>query len=131
MTFEITTILAKVAPTLLAQAIKMGVHSALNSTPISKAIEATHSEWADTEIEGVRDALSKWCQSHQFTELLEEIKKEGSNLDDGKLVSSFLKVSGFYCADGTTIVARQIIETFCQKLEEELFVSHEGISILA
>ena len=66
MSFEITGILAKVGPPLLIHISKVGIEKLFDHPPVSKAIDSTYERFVNTDIEGIRDALNRWCQSERF-----------------------------------------------------------------
>ena len=95
---------------------------------IRLAIDATADEF--TKMEGVRDDLRIWCDSDEFSNLFSKLREGRIAPQASNLVSSFVK-TGFYLQEQTDGVAENILDTFAQKLEDELYKSEFGMKILA
>ena len=117
-------LLLKLATTVGARVLK--------EEPMAKAIRLAIDATADefTQMEGVRDDLRTWCDSDEFSDLFSRLQEGRIAPQAGDLVSSFVK-TGFFVQDQTDSVAENILDTFAQKLEDELYKSEFGMKILA
>lgn len=130
MSFEIAVILKPVAFFCLEKLAEFGVEKISKNSPVSQAIKKTHDQFTKDDIEGVREALYKWCQSDSFSDILKAVQSGQGVVSDDDCVSSFLSISGFYYKDVTSFVARQILRVFGEELERHLLASEEGVPIL-
>jgi hypothetical protein len=117
-------LLLKLATTVGARVLK--------EEPMAKAIRLAIDATADefTQMEGVRDDLRTWCDSDEFSDLFSKLQEGRITPQAGDLVSSFVQ-TGFFLQDQTDSVAENILDTFAQKLEDELYKSEFGMKILA
>jgi tetratricopeptide (TPR) repeat protein len=125
----LVSLLFKIAPSLLATAAKAGFHSLLQQTPVVKAIEATCATF--TELEPLRQTLENWCRSDAFAQMLEQVKAGSRDISHDDVITSFIKIGGFYAGDKTRSLAEQVLYTFAVKLEEQLYGSDAGTYLLA
>src|SRR5262245_41313301 len=122
----LTPVIWKVAPSLLTAAAKHGIKKLLEASPVARAIESTAE--AFPHFENLSGALTSWSTSEKFLDLLQSLKAGERNLTDGVIVASFIEVGGFYVADQTEPSAREILTTFLEKIEEEIYGSPAGLS---
>jgi tetratricopeptide (TPR) repeat protein/predicted nucleic acid-binding protein len=119
----------KSAGWVLTETAKKAAKSLSADTPLDKAISSTGEVFP--AIGGVKQQLAKWCESSTFKELFEKIKQGDRHLTDEDIVMSFVEVSGFYCADDTKRLAREILEVFAHNLYENLYKSDSGLIVHA
>lgn len=109
---------------------KYGYKKLTEETSVSKAIAATQAAFPNLE---AGRALAVWCGSDDFERLVESHKAGERNLTDDAVVRSFVEVTDFYMEDvvETDSVARQVLTTFFEKLEAEIYNDLGGVSVLA
>jgi len=122
-------LLWKMAPSLLLKASGEGLKKLVEEPPVAKAITATGNDFPG--IEGLQYTLTTWCDSVEFRDLLERVRAGERNLTDANVVSAFITVSSFYAGQETVALAQQVIETFVQKVVEELYTASGGLSVHA
>ena len=122
-------LLFKIAPSLLTAAAKASLHSLLQQSPVTNAIDKTCATFP--ELEPLRHTLSTWCKSDAFVQILEQVKAGSRSISREYVITSFVEVGGFYAGDDTYALAEQILNTFAVKLEEYLYASKEGLYLLA
>jgi len=121
-------LLFKIAPSLLTTVAKAGVHSLLQQSPVTKAIEATCATFP--ELEPLRHILETWYKSDAFVQILAQVKAGNRNISQEDVITSFIRVGGFYAGDDTHGSAEQVLNTFAAKLEEQLYDTKQGIYFL-
>ena len=109
-------LLFKIAPSLLTAAAKASLHSLLQQSPVTNAIDKTCATFP--ELEPLRHTLSTWCKSDAFVQILEQVKAGSRSISQEYVITSFVEVGGFYAGDDTYALAEQILNTFAVNLEE-------------
>jgi hypothetical protein len=111
---------------LVTAAAKHGIKKLFEVAPVSRAIQSTAQAFPD--FENLSHALTSWSTSEKFLDLLRRLKAGDRNLTDKMIVASFVQCSGFYAAEQTEMAAEQILATFLEKIEEEIYSSTTGLS---
>src|ERR1044072_5303619 len=109
---------------------KRGYKKLTEDTSLSKAIE--EAAGAVTSVE-VSEPLTSWSKSEDLDTLIDSLKAGDRNLTDEAVISSFVRVSGFYMGgeDETRAVAQEVVTLFVKNLEREIYDAPGGVSALA
>lgn len=107
------------------------VGSDLRGTPVERAIAATQDRLGNAVV--VSEALTAWCQSPEFREVLEEFSAGKRAFTGDEVVESFIRLGGFYQPDEEheEELAREVVERFLAELEAQLLRSSEAIPTVA
>lgn len=122
----ITGLLGKAA----AELGKRGYKKLTEETFLTKAIEDTAGAFPHIE---ASQSLITWSNSKDFDALIKSFKSGDRNLTDNTVINSFIQTGGFYMGsdDATHSVAKEVVTTFLQNLEREIYNAPGGIGVLA
>jgi tetratricopeptide (TPR) repeat protein/predicted nucleic acid-binding protein len=124
------TIAATVASPLLDLIEKRLIARLSESTAVEAAANGTAEEFP--EVEGCGLAILKWCDSDRFAEVLEAVRAGRRDVfdSDASMVTSFVESSGFFFGEETAEKAQEVLVTFFQELNRQLYLSNEGVAVL-
>jgi len=114
---------------ILLKLIRETIEEIFKDTPISKAIESTRKSFQ--HLDTVDTDLSRWCESEQFRNILDKLKSGERDFDDEDIINSFIQTTGFNLQDKTIETVTEIIKTFLENLELELYSGKDGLGIHA
>lgn len=114
---------------LAIDAGKSGVKKLFAQTDVRRAITRTTTEFGGTP--AVEPALTKWSNSDDFVDLLDDVTAGRTRLQDDALTDSFINAGGFFDGESTRESAQKILASFGRYLYDELYKGKEGLSTLA
>ncbi len=100
-----------------------------SSSFLSSAITATAKSFYN--LEGIEQALSKWCESESFASFLNRLEQGERDFTDDDIVASFIDTTGFYVEEDTPPRAYEVLKAFARALNREIYASKHGLGYFA